>query len=94
LRGFERDTQRAVIQNFNLSMLLVTMLTYLGTGVVTRDMLPAFGVVLLAMALPAILGTRVYLEISELAFRRVVLSLLTASGVAMLMASLPALLSR
>ena len=39
-----------MIQNFNLSMLLVTMLTYLGTGVVTRDMLPAFGVVLLAMA--------------------------------------------
>jgi len=94
LRGFERDTQRAVIQNFNLSMLLVTMLTYLGTGVVTRDMLPAFAVVLLAMALPALLGTRVYLGISEPAFRRVVLSLLTASGVAMLMASLPQLLSR
>ncbi|EJN38764.1 putative permease [Pseudomonas sp. GM84] len=94
LRGFERDTQRAVIQNFNLSMLLVTLLTYLGTGVVTRDMLPSFGVVLLAMALPALLGTRVYLGISEQAFRRVVLGLLTLSGVAMLMASLPQLLGR
>ena len=27
LRGFEKDTQRAVIQNFNLSMLAVTMAT-------------------------------------------------------------------
>ncbi|PVZ42478.1 hypothetical protein [Pseudomonas sp. CC120222-01a] len=43
LRGFERDSERAVIQNFNLSMLLVTLLTYLGTGVVTRNILPAFG---------------------------------------------------
>ncbi|KAG0753718.1 hypothetical protein G6F22_021334 [Rhizopus arrhizus] len=40
LRGFEKDKQRAIIQNFNLSMLAVTMGTYLATGIVTRDMLP------------------------------------------------------
>lgn len=94
LRGFDRDTQRAVIQNFNLSMLLVTMLTYLGTGVVTQQMLPSFGVVALAMALPALLGTRLYLGISEQTFRRLVLGLLTLSGVAMLIASVPALVAR
>ena len=70
------------------------MLTYLGTGVVSRDMLPSFAVVLLAMALPALLGTRLYLGISELTFRRVVLGLLTFSGIAMLTASVPALLGR
>ncbi|MFB4390544.1 MULTISPECIES: sulfite exporter TauE/SafE family protein [unclassified Pseudomonas] len=94
LRGFDRDTQRAVIQNFNLSMLLVTMLTYLGTGLVTVELLPSFAVVALAMAVPTLLGTRVYLGISEQVFRRVVLGLLTLSGVAMLMASLPVLLTR
>lgn len=94
LRGFERDTQRAVIQNFNLSMLLVTLLSYLGAGLVTAELLPSLGVVALAMALPTLLGTRVYLGISEVAFRRVVLGLLTASGVAMLIASVPALLAR
>lgn len=57
-------------------------------------MLPSFGVVLLAMALPALLGTRVYLGISEQAFRRVVLGLLTLSGLAMLVAALPPLLGR
>lgn len=73
MRSFDRDTQRAVIQNFNLSMLAVTMLTYLGTGVVTWAMLPWFGVVALAMLIPTVLGTRVYLGISEAAFRRLVL---------------------
>lgn len=94
LRGFDRDTQRAVIQNFNLSMLLVTMLTYLGTGLVTRELLPSFAMVAVAMAVPTLLGTRLYLGISEQAFRRVVLGLLTLSGVAMLLASLPVLLTR
>ena len=44
LRGYAKDVQRSVIQNFNLSMLMVTMGTYLATGVVTRDMLPMFAV--------------------------------------------------
>lgn len=94
LRGFDRDTQRAVIQNFNLSMLMVTMLTYVGTGLVTREIVPMFAVVAPAMLLPTLLGTRVYVGISELTFRRVVLGLLTLSGVAMLVASVPALLAR
>lgn len=94
LRGFERDTQRAVIQNFNLSMLAVTMLTYLGSGLVTPALLPAFAVVVLAMAVPTLLGTRLYLGISERAFRRIVLGLLTLSGVAMLAVAVPGLLAR
>jgi hypothetical protein len=36
LRRYPKELQRAVIQNFNLSMLLVTMAVYLGTGMVTR----------------------------------------------------------
>lgn len=94
LRGVDKDVQRAVIQNFNLSMLLVTMGTYLATGIVTREMLPFFGVVALAMPIPTLLGAKLYIGISEARFRQVVLGLLTASGVTLLVSSLPRLLER
>lgn len=92
LRGYPKDTQRTVIQNFNLSMLLVTMGTYLATGIVTRDMLPLFAIVAPAMLIPTLLGTRLYIGISEARFRQIVLSLLTASGAMLLAASVPRLL--
>ena len=94
LRGFDKDTQRAVIQNFNLAMLAVTFAAYLASGIVTRAMLPMIAVLLPAMLLPALIGMRVYIGISEAAFRRIVLWLLTASGVALLAAALPVLLNR
>ena len=93
LRGFNKDTQRAVIQNFNLSMLSVTMAIYLATGIVTRDMAPMFAVVAPAMLIPTLLGTRLYIGISEVTFRRVVLGLLTCSGLTLLASSLPRLLA-
>lgn len=93
LRQMEKDTQRAVIQNFNLATLAVTMATYFATGAVTPEMLPMFTVVAPAMLLPTLLGSRLYIGISEAAFRRIVLGLLTASGTAMLAATLPQLLA-
>jgi uncharacterized protein len=94
LRRYERDVQRSVIQNFNLAMLSVTMTTYVGTGLVTRATLPMLAVVLPAMLVPTLLGTRIYLGISEAAFRRLVLGLLTLSGLALASASVPRLLER
>lgn len=94
LRGFNKDTQRAVIQNFNLSMLSVTMAIYLATGIVTRDMAPMFAVVAPAMLIPTLLGTRLYVGISDVTFRRVVLGLLTCSGLTLLASSVPQLLAR
>ena len=94
LRGLEKDAQRAIVQNFNLAMLLVTMGSYLATGIVTRAMLPMFAVVAAAMLVPTLLGARLYIGISEAAFRKIVLGLLTASGVAMLVASVPRVLMR
>lgn len=92
LRRFERDAQRAIIQNFNLAVLAVTMASYLAAGQVTRPMLPLLGLVLPALVLPALLGMRLYARISPSAFRNVVLGLLTLSGLAMLASSLPRLL--
>jgi uncharacterized membrane protein YfcA len=92
LRGLERDAQRAVIQNFNLALLATTMASYLASGIVTRPMLPLMGVVAPALVLPALAGMKVYVGISPQAFRKVVLTLLTASGVVMLASALPQLL--
>ncbi|WP_334186587.1 sulfite exporter TauE/SafE family protein [Noviherbaspirillum sp.] len=93
LRGMEKDTQRSVIQNFNLATLSVTMATYLFTGVINRDMLPMFAIVAPAILIPSLLGARLYIGISEANFRKLVLSLLTASGIALLASSLPKLLA-
>lgn len=92
LRGFERDRQRAVTQNFNLALLAVTMLAYIGTGTVTAAHLPAIGLVALSLLVPALVGMRVYIGISPAAFRTIVLGLLTVSGIALLAAAVPRLI--
>ncbi len=84
LRGFDKELQRAVIQNFNLAALAATFAAFLLSGQVTRDMLAPMAVVLPALIVPSLIGARVYVGLSELAFRRVVLSLLTAAGLAMI----------
>ncbi|MBT9455795.1 MAG: sulfite exporter TauE/SafE family protein [Burkholderiaceae bacterium] len=93
LRGMDKDAQRAIIQNFNLGALALTMATYVAQGMVTREMLPLFGVVAPAMLVPTLIGTRVYIGISEARFRQIVLSLLTASGAALLASSVPKLIA-
>lgn len=94
LRGFDKDSQRAVIQNFNFAMLAVTFCAYVATGIIRRDMLPLFALAAPAMLVPSLLGARLYIGISEATFRKIVLGLLTASGAAMLATSVPALLAR
>lgn len=92
LRGMDKDAQRAIIQNFNLGALALTMASYVAQGMVTREMLPLFGVVAPAMLVPTLIGTRVYIGISEARFRQIVLSLLTAAGAALLASSVPKLI--
>lgn len=92
LRGLDKDTQRAIIQNFNLAMLSVTFVIYLASGLITAQTLPMMAIVAPAMLIPSILGTRVYVGVSDIMFKRIVLGLLTCSGAALLASSLPALL--
>jgi uncharacterized protein len=94
LRGLDKDVQRAIIQNFNLAMLLVTFTSYAATGLITRATLPLLALVIPAMLVPSLLGARLYAGISEARFRQVVLGLLTLSGVAMLVASVPRVVAR
>ena len=91
LRGWDKDTARAVLQNFNLAALSATFATYVASGMVTPSMWPLFAVVIPALLIPSVLGTRLYVGLSEVAFRRVVLGLLTVSGLVMIVSSAPQL---
>jgi uncharacterized membrane protein YfcA len=93
LRGLEKEHQRAIIQNFNLVTLSVTMAAYVATGLVTRDMLPLLPVVAIALVVPAMLGARVYAGLGQEGFRKIVLGLLSLSGLAMLSASIAKMLA-
>jgi uncharacterized protein len=73
---------------------VVTFTSYLATGILEPRMLPLLAVVAPAVLVPVLVGTRVYLGISDVAFRKVVLGLLSASGIALLVSSVPVLLSR
>lgn len=91
LRGYDKDAQRAVIQTFNLTVLMVTTLTYVATGLINASTLPWLAMVLPAMLVPSLLGARVYIGLSPAAFRKIVLGLLSVSGIAMLVSELAAL---
>ena len=94
LRGLERDAQRSIVQNFNLAMLAVSFAIHAAAGHVTPVMLPLLALVGVCVLVPVLLGARLYIGISDAAFRQLVLALLTASGVALLAGSLPTLLAR
>jgi uncharacterized protein len=91
LRGWDRDTQRAVFQSFNFAMQALTMATYIAIGTITTKTLPLFAVEAPAMLLPTMIGARLYLRFSESGFRRLILLLLTASGLVLVGSSLPRL---
>ena len=92
LRGYDKDAHRAVLQNFNLAALAATMVALVLSGAVKADMWPKFAVVAPALILPSMLGARVYVGLSPAAFRRLILCLLSLSGVAMMAAALASIL--
>ena len=94
LRGWDKDTLRSVVQNFNLVMLAVTFISYAATGLVTRAAVPQFAVLTLVVVVPVLLGARLYAGISPETFKRVVLALLASSGVALLIKSVPVVWAR
>ena len=93
LRGMEKTQQRSIIQTFNLAALAATMAAYVATGTVEQALLPTMAMVAAALLVPSLIGARVYVGLSPLAFRRVVLTLLSLSGVAMLATSITKLLA-
>jgi uncharacterized protein len=92
LRGWDRETQRAVFQSFNLSMATLTIAIYFGLGLIRGDALRAFALIAPAMLIPTLLGAHLYRRIGINAFRRMVLVLLLVSGIMLLVGSVPQLL--
>lgn len=93
LRGWPKDELRAIVQNFNLGIQLVTLAAYLARGVITWDTLPSLALLIPVVLLSAWLGTRLYLGLSEARFRQIVLLLLTLSGAALLVSGAAQLLA-
>ena len=85
----DKDAQRNIIQNFNLTTLAAILLIYVFSGQVTAPMLPLIAMVAPAMLIPSLIGARIYIGLSQLTFRRLVLALLTGSGIALLSAGVP-----
>jgi uncharacterized membrane protein YfcA len=94
LRGWSRDERRAVVQAFSVAMHVITLTIYASTGILTVEVGWKCLLVAPAMLIPTFIGQRLYQRVSERAFTRIVLILLAASGLAMLAASVPALVSR
>ncbi len=88
IRGYDKNDQRTVIQNFNLIILATTMVIYIKDGIVNTSMIPLFAIVALSMAIPTLIGARLYIGISEVLFKKIVLILLSISGIAFLFSAL------
>lgn len=94
LRGWDKETGRAVLQTFNIAMHALTITVYAFSGLLTAELGRLGAVAVPAMVVPVWLGMRLYARIDDAAFRRVVLGLLLASGMVMLATAATALLGR
>ena len=83
LRGWPKDEQRAVFQPTGVAIFLGTALCLGGTGTVTPDTVRLFLIGLPALLIGSWLGLKLYGRFDEAGFRRLVLVLLLASGVAL-----------
>lgn len=90
---WSKDEQRAIIQWFNLSMHVVTLSGYAMSGIITAERASWLLVAVPAMVIPAMLGAKLYTKISDAAFRRLVLAILSVMGISLLISSVPRLLA-
>lgn len=88
LKNWDKNAQRAVIQVFNLTMHTLTLTVYLASGLITLETTRWLAIAVPAMLIPSYLGAKLYTKVSDQTFRRIVLYLLLASGVALVGISL------
>ena len=92
LRGYNKDEHRAVIQNFNLIVLSATVASNVYADRLNRSHVPQMALVAGTLVLPAIWGSKIYVGMSPVAFRKTVLWLLVFAGVTMLIAAMRSML--
>ena len=92
LRGMDKDTQRGIMQGFSISMHVTTMIGYFLVGsIITGETWRHFGLVALALVVPAFAGAALFNRLDTRAFRRLVLLLLFVSGAVLTASTLPVL---
>lgn len=84
LRGWPRDEQRAVFQPTGVLIFLATAAWFGGTGTIDMPTIHFFVIGLPALALGTWLGLSLYGRLDEASFRKIVLVVLLASGVALI----------
>lgn len=88
LKQLPKLEQRYILRHFNFAIQVFTLTVYLIQGTLSSTHLPYIAVLLLTVSLPAILGARLFYQISEQRFKQVVLGLLFSSGLFLTMTSL------
>lgn len=83
MRDWKKDEQRAVFQPVAVASFLMLILSLGGTGAITADITRLFFIGLPAVIAGTWLGWKSYGHIDEATFRKIVLYLLLASGVAL-----------
>ena len=91
LKRLPKAEQRYILRHFNFAIQIFTLTIYLVQGTLSQIHLPYIAVILLTVSLPAILGARLFYQISEQRFKQVVLGLLFASGIFLTFTSIRAL---
>ena len=87
LRGWDKDTQRGVLQAFNIAMHVMTLTAYALTGSITGETLVMFAWITPALAIPAVLGVLLFRRLATRTFRRLILVLLLVSGLTLVWGS-------
>jgi uncharacterized membrane protein YfcA len=89
LRGWPKDVQRAVFQPIGVAIFAMSALWLGAVGAVNADVMRLFAVGLPVLLAGTWLGLKLYGRIDEAGFRRLVLILLLASGIALLLSLQP-----
>jgi uncharacterized protein len=90
LRGWEKDKRRAVLQGYNISVLVFALVSQAISGFLTAELGKVLLVALPGTILGAWLGRRLYGRLDTARFSRVVLVLLTFGGVVLVATGLRA----
>jgi uncharacterized membrane protein YfcA len=88
LRGWTKDVQRAVFQPVMLAAIVMTAISFGISGAVTADTVRLYVLGLPAMLAGLWLGFRLYGKLDDAAFRKVILLLLLAAGLALIAAQM------
>ncbi|MFC6052596.1 sulfite transporter TauE/SafE [Acinetobacter sp. Ac_877] len=83
LKNLQKDKQRYIMRHFNFAIQVFTLSAYLIQGNIKSQHITYILVLMFTVSIPAILGAKLFYKISEIQFKKIVLSLLFASGVFM-----------